>query len=492
MGKMVLLLLALLFSISTFADTYYVAVTGDDANNGTSVESPLKTLSKAVSLSQPGDIIYVRGGVHEYNSTINISKSGTSADTCFILAFPNERPVLNFSAEPFGKRGISLSGSYWYIKGLDVCYAGDNGLNISGGGNNVLEFCSFYENKDSGVQLGNGAHDNTFINCDSYYNADPTDYGDADGFAPKLDVGSNNKFVGCRAWGNCDDGWDGYMRGATNVTTILENCWTWGNGYLKDGTDPGAQANGNGFKMGGGDGGNSQNLTHHFYLSNCLAFYNKAKGFDQNNNAGSMELLNCSGYGNLTANFRIKRDLAEGETLTVKNCISYIGNVELGNFAIQETNSWFPQFIVSTDDFMTIDSSGVSSPRKADGSLPDLPFLRLASGSDLIDSGTDVGLPFFGIAPDLGAFEFNPATKTKPDLISETRVWLNGENLIVNFREGANSLNTIKLYSVNGQLLLQKQITFGENNISCPGLKPGIYLAELISGSNRTVHKLMR
>jgi len=215
--------------------------------------------------------------------------------------------------------------------------------------------------------MGNGAHDNTVINCDSYYNADPSDYGDADGFAPKLDVGTNNRFVGCRAWGNCDDGWDGYMRGATNVTTILENCWTWGNGYLKDGTNPGAQANGNGFKMGGGDNSNSQKLTHHFYLKNCIAFDNKGKGFDQNNNAGTMSLLNCSGFGNGSANYRIKKALASGEQLMVKNCVSYSGSAELGSFAIQKTNSWMAGFYVNGSDFVSIDTSGVSAPRKSDG-----------------------------------------------------------------------------------------------------------------------------
>jgi hypothetical protein len=25
-------------------------------------------------------------------------------------------------------------------------------------------------------------------------------------------------------WMNCDDGWDGYLRGANGVTTTLENC----------------------------------------------------------------------------------------------------------------------------------------------------------------------------------------------------------------------------------------------------------------------------
>ncbi|NIV12940.1 MAG: hypothetical protein GWN62_17160, partial [Aliifodinibius sp.] len=49
-------------------------------------------------------------------------------------------------------------------------------------------------------------------------------------------------------------------RGTDDITTTVENCWTWGNGYLEDGSDPGPQANGNGFKMGGGDNGNSDSL----------------------------------------------------------------------------------------------------------------------------------------------------------------------------------------------------------------------------------------
>jgi hypothetical protein len=48
-----------------------------------------------------------------------------------------------------------------------------------------------------------------------------------------------------------DDGWDGYLRGADDVSTTLENCWSFENGYLEDGTDAGANANGNGFKMWG-------------------------------------------------------------------------------------------------------------------------------------------------------------------------------------------------------------------------------------------------
>jgi hypothetical protein len=37
--------------------------------------------------------------------------------------------------------------------------------------------------------------------------------------------------------------------------------------------------------------------------------------------------------------------------------------------------------------------------------LPDITYLRLVSGSNLRNAGVDLGLPYDGSAPDLGAFE---------------------------------------------------------------------------------------
>ena len=384
----------------------YVATGGSDANPGTFNE-PFASLSRAVSDTAPGDTIWVRGGAYSLDATLSIgaSQSGSEAGRKCLFAYPGERPLLDFSKTADGAKGISLKAGYWHIRGFDVSGAPDNGMHISGGSFNIVEFCSFHGNGDSGLQLDNGASGNQIINCDSYHNADPPDYGDADGFAPKLSVGSGNSFFGCRAWENCDDGWDGYLRGADDVSTILENCWTWGNGYLKDGSDPGPQANGNGFKMGGGDDGNSLQLMHHFILRRCLSFLNKGKGFDQNNNAGTLTLLNCTSSGDRTSNYRIQRLPRAGQTVELSNCVSFGGRVELGDFAAQETNSWMPGFEVTEDDFLSVDPSAASAQRKPDGGLPDMDFMIPAQGSDLVDAGADLGFPFSGNGPDLGAFE---------------------------------------------------------------------------------------
>ncbi len=386
-----------------FSQPYYVATTGSDSNTGT-LSSPFRTIAKAVSVVSAGETVYVRGGTYSLTATVTLSKNGTENALISLFAYPGEIPVLDFSEQSLssGNRGVALTGSYWHVRGISITGAGDNGMIISGGSHNLIEMCNFYRNRDTGLQLDNGASDNTVRNCDSYCNADPPDYGDADGFAPKLTVGSGNHFFGCRAWLNCDDGWDGYLRGTDDVTNSIENCWSFRNGYREDGTDAGENANGNGFKMGGSD---DRSLMHNLTLKNCLAFANKAKGFDQNNNTGSMTLYNCTGQGNGVANYRIKSELAAGKVLTLKNCAEYGGKVELGAFAVQEKNSWLSPFVVTADDFRSLDTTGACGPRKADGSLPHIEYMHLAPGSDLIDAGVDVGMPYMGRAPDLGCFE---------------------------------------------------------------------------------------
>lgn len=175
-------------SENALSQTYYVSATGSDSGTGT-LASPFKTIAKAVSVVQAGETIYVRGGTYSLTATITLNKSGTENARISLLAYPGEKPVLDFSAQTLSgsNRGVVLTGSYWLVRGLDITGAGDNGMLISGGNNNIIELCNFYRNRDSGLQIDNGASNNTIINCDSYFNADPPDYGDADGSLPHIE-----------------------------------------------------------------------------------------------------------------------------------------------------------------------------------------------------------------------------------------------------------------------------------------------------------------
>ncbi len=485
-----------LFAGRLSAATYFVAVGGSDSAAGT-VDNPFRTLPKAVTVSVAGDTIYVRGGTYSLAATITISKSGADTAYFHLYAYPGERPLLDFSAMAISSsnRGIKLNGSYWHIRGFDIYKAGDNGM-IVGGSNNIIEFCSFFENSDTGLQLGSGASNNQVINCDSFDNMDPGQ-GNADGFSPKLDVGTGNYFYGCRSWQNSDDGWDGYLRGANNVSTTLENCWTFKNGYLKDGSA--STGNGNGFKMGGSD---LRDLEHNMTLIHCFAFDNRVKGFDQNNNKGSMTLLNGSAYRNGT-NYSISQALDSGKTLTITNCLAYGAYGSIGAFAVQETNSWLPGFTVTSSDFVSLDTTGVRGPRKPDGSLPDVQFMHLAEGSDLIDSGTDIGLPFEGTAPDLGCFEFSPTNAVAVDDLLPAAI-----RLAQNYPNPFNPSTTIEyeiphaahvtltLYNVIGQevaTLLDQHQTAGIHAVMLDAgrLSGGVYFYRLQVGSHSLTKSML-
>lgn len=383
------------------ANAIYVSPSGSSSAAGT-LAAPTN-LATALSRVTAGQTIYLRGGTYALSSTVSISKSGSSSSRINLKAYPldSTRPKLDFSAmaESSSNRGINLSGSYWYIYGLDLYNAGDNCMYLSGS-NNTIEHSTFSECSDTGLQLGGGASGNTIINCDSYYNADSA-LENADGFAAKLDVGSGNKFVGCRAWNNLDDGWDGYLRGADNVTTTYQNCWAIDNGKLKSGAV--GAGDGNGFKTGGSDG---KDLKHNATYTGCIAAGNVADGFDHNSNRGSVTILNSAAHGNgSNINFSSTNIAA---SLKIKNTAS-IGTLGSQNATSTDitNNSWQNGHAATSADYVSIDTSQLKSARKSDGSLPSISYFQLLSGSDLRNAGTNVGLSYSGSAPDIGPFEFS-------------------------------------------------------------------------------------
>ena len=459
------------------------------------VSTPQELVS-ALSTITAGESILIREGNYIFNSRINISKSGTAGNLISLIPHPDNtaRPILNFSSmsENSSNRAISLSGSYWYIKGIDVFGAGDNGMFI-GGNNNLIEFCTFSECKDTGLQIGSGGSNNTILNCDSFNNADSA-VENADGFACKLDAGTGNKFIGCRAWQNLDDGWDGYLRGADDILTTYENCWAFRNGYLKNGTIGGGD--GNGFKTGGSD---DKLLKHNAIYKNCIAAGNVVDGFDHNSNRGDVELYNCGGYSNgKNINFS---NTNRANSLIIKNTISLAGN---GNDAYGAAstditnNSWQNGLTADASDFVSLDMNLLSSPRKEDGSLPDLDFMKLQSDSDLIDKGVDVGLPFNGIAPDLGAFE--TTTLGLNDLVFEQGLhnYPNPFSTETHVVFHSNQTYKIGLYiynllGVNVFEISKKTYPAGENSIivNRNNLAAGNYLLVLEGEDNQRFSKLI-
>lgn len=548
---------------SSMHSAYYCAPQekgGNDNNPGT-INAPFFNLSKAISVMDAGDTVYMRGGTYRYTATIFLTASGNENERYCIFNYPGEKPVLNFydifsdysnlnSTARGEARGFKITGNYYYLKGLEICQAPDNGIKIEGS-YNICEQLVLHHNGDSGIQIGLAkdkpdAADkvccNLVKNCDSYRNLDwGTSYENADGFACKLSPGAHNRFVGCRAWENADDGWDFYM---THYTIYVDSCWTMGNGnpdlvatpdpdweYGQKNTPPTSwSGDGNGFKLGGDD------WAAKHVVRNCIAFdgYGTGVCFNENNNADSLFIFNCVGWQGMK-NFRVRAypsdlrnnisfdpkvggqgqlyDLASGTTEKNNSWNSINGQYPLVPYKgadnkVFDQKSIYNQFVsTSKEDFL--------APREPDGSLPKNGFGKLVDNSFFIDKGTsivrgihpvtlksyDFSIPYFGTAPDLGAFEYQTPTgvsqivSSDPHLKAYPNPFYEATTFdIIAFESGNAQLNISDLTgkivyatSISGLMQGEKRtVRFNSQLIS------GVYLVNFINGNHSQILKLIK
>jgi hypothetical protein len=285
------------------------------------------------------------------------------------------------------------------IKGVRQANSGvnSNGISVESSVGIKFENCSSHSNAGSGFSTFE-CDTLYFINCDAYDNFDQLTAGYSGGQADGFVVSYASRkaithFSGCRSWFNSDDGFDCWEN---EGTVFFDNCWSFNNGR--------GDGDGCGFKLGRTT--ESPLPEPQRIVTRCMAFKNRFIGFNQNGANVAMILSNNIAYDNDDAGFELSQYRNE---ISVRNNISYKnGSVtNLSGSVIHDHNSWdaSPPVTCTDNDFVSIDTAGTSGLRQPDGSLPLLDFLRLGAGSDLINAGTDVGLPFNGNAPDIGAFE---------------------------------------------------------------------------------------
>ena len=149
---------------------------------------------------------------------------------------------------------------------------------------------------------------------------------------------------------------------------------------------------------------------------------NKASGFYANHHLAGGDWFHNSAYMN-AVNFNMlnrkavtREDYKEdvpGYGHVMKNNLGFVARrAEVDNLnaaACDISSNYFNLPVtVSSDDFISLEQSLLTAPRKPDGSLPDIDFMLLVPGSDLIDAGVEIGFPFYGAAPDLGYRELQP------------------------------------------------------------------------------------
>lgn len=476
-------LAAFALSSGAQAATYYVAPTGSDSAAGT-LAAPWKSIAKAQTIAAPGDTVYFRGGDYVYTASlascasqtdvvnaVTLDKSGQADKPIRYWAYPGETPVFDFTAikDNCRVKGFNVTASYLHLKGLELKGAPQQPGNLLNneswgiwvkGSYNTFEALNLHHHMGPGFFLSNGSY-NLVLNVDSHHNYDPYSKSgagqNADGFGAHIKAGNpGNVFRGCRAWANTDDGFD--LINAYSAV-LIENSWAWLHGYYPGTTTAIPAGNGNGFKIGGYSGVYQPDAPVHT-VRFSVAFKNKVNGFYANHHPVANQFYNNTSISNGIGFNALGIDTANAAIPLgiLRNNLAF-ENTPVANVAGADVayNSWNLPVTVSAADFQSVSTDGWDAPRLPDGSLPVLPALHLVSGSDLIDKGVNLGLPYSGAAPDLGAFEGSTTVALYSDVTASVKIVQSGLTVDRSTQKskGTVSFTNTTNAAISGSLLLR-------------------------------------
>jgi hypothetical protein len=156
----------------------------------------------------------------------------------------------------------------------------------------------------------------------------------------------------------------------------------------------------NGFKVGGyGVSGTVASPMPSHTVKYCLSANNNANGFYANHQPGKAATwTNNTAYNNGNANFNMLEQVSATDRTDIPGTrevfhynIAFTGTtiVNDNNPAANKTNnSWTKSGVtVSSADFQSLDATQMDNARQSNGSLPNITFMHLVSGSDLAGLG---------------------------------------------------------------------------------------------------------
>ena len=130
-GSSISMGLALVTPGAGTGQTYYVATTGSDSNNGMSPQTPFLTIQHAIETVGPGGTIQIMGGT--YAGGITIDHPGTATGWIVMEPYQNQQVIIdgsNTMNNVFFYNSTSAP-TYWEMKGLTVVNAQQYTVQIS-------------------------------------------------------------------------------------------------------------------------------------------------------------------------------------------------------------------------------------------------------------------------------------------------------------------------------------------------------------------------
>lgn len=174
----VLVLAFVLIANLANATTYYVSTTGNDSNNGLTLDTPKRKVSTCAALLTAGDTCYARGGTYTGEGTIRLGVTGTSSAPIKLLNYPGERPIISYSSQVSTNRILvepsvtqpPTALGYITIEGFEIL-GGWEGIKFTNMHNSVIRRNTIHDGFASGI-FGAGGHHNRFEGNIIYHQGD--------------------------------------------------------------------------------------------------------------------------------------------------------------------------------------------------------------------------------------------------------------------------------------------------------------------------------
>lgn len=429
------------FAASSFAGTYYVAVNGSDEATG-DITSPWRTLAFALQSSGPGDTVLIRAGVYDeavirfrgFPQRRKVRPGLRQRRTARTRGMPPRTPQRMPQRQPVGH--AAGNGKYWVIKaypGEEVTLITSSHLRIQTSYVRV-EGIHF---KDTGIGMGGGRFGgghiqivgNRFTGSGFRYGAVSV-LGDSnlvEGNVLEIDKQMGTLDHGIYVHSGKDNvirnnyisGMQGYgvhvfyqQKGGGQAVAPIRNL------VIENNVITGSKQR-SGIVVAVG---RSTTTVENVLIRNNLIFANQGTGIDIRSNVRDVKIYNNTIYGNHMGgitlgmlgqnvhpieNVMIKNNIIQIETSTGSANEKEFGhiyvneeNVQAGSVTAANNLSWPAPFRKA--DGLIRTNNLEAPPQFVDAEQNDF---RLGPGSAAIDAGANLGFPFAGKAPDVGAIE---------------------------------------------------------------------------------------
>jgi parallel beta-helix repeat protein len=367
-------------------NAYYIAPNGSDSNDG-SLERPWATVMHAWRNSGRGDTVYVRQGSYSEGRDIWLAGgNGNEAEYWTLRAYPGETATFTnarFIADSDYIRiqGLTLTGSsYMQAVSWDDLHNHIEFLNNDISGSATVPI---YFNTNNGRVEGNTIHSTSAVHGIYLMHGDSN-------------VVRNNIVTGMSKYGIHIYDENKYSRTARITNLLVENNTVSGSHGRSGIIVSAGESTSLGIEING------------VVIRNNVVFNNAEDGITIRyyGSVRNVEIYNNVVYGNRAVGLRISAYNADN--ITAKNNIFSSNPIQI------DVSSSLNNFILSHNLYHQPDSVGRGAqdqnPNFGDPLFvnPSAGEFHLQANSPAIDAGIDVGLPYSGSAPDLGAFEYSP------------------------------------------------------------------------------------